>query len=131
MQTPSSSSGQISFGLADLVVNCVDAFGRAEHKAYAYLLLPACNDEQSGGAQADQRHQQYSSLGAGFSRRYARDLEIAARQHPGQQLRADHVMARRFRFCIAVAQEAWAQLKGEKAQLRLDVDLRLRFCREN
>ena len=66
------------FGLADLY-QLRGRVGRAEHKAYAYLLLPREMMTVGAARKRISAIKQYSSLGAGF-RIAMRDLEIRAEQ---------------------------------------------------
>jgi transcription-repair coupling factor (superfamily II helicase) len=73
---------------------------------------------------------QYSSLGAGF-RIAMRDLEIRGAGSILGTAQSGHIMAVGFELYCQLLKQAVAQLKGEKVQLRLDVDLRLDFVATN
>ena len=117
------------FGLADLY-QLRGRVGRAEHKAYAYLLLP--REMMSIGAARKRINaiKQYSSLGAGF-RIAMRDLEIRGAGSILGTAQSGHISAVGFDLYCQLLKQAVAQLKGERAQLRLDVDLRFDFVATN
>jgi transcription-repair coupling factor (superfamily II helicase) len=117
------------FGLADLY-QLRGRVGRAEHKAYAYLLLP--HEMMTIGAARKRINaiKQYSSLGAGF-RIAMRDLEIRGAGSILGTAQSGHIMAVGFNLYCQLLKQAVAQLKGEKLQLRIDVDLRLDFVATN
>jgi transcription-repair coupling factor (superfamily II helicase) len=117
------------FGLADLY-QLRGRVGRAEHKAYAYLLLP--REMMSIGAARKRINaiKQYSSLGAGF-RIAMRDLEIRGAGSILGTAQSGHISAVGFDLYCQLLKQAVGQLKGEKAQLRLDVDLRFDFVATN
>jgi transcription-repair coupling factor (superfamily II helicase) len=117
------------FGLADLY-QLRGRVGRAEHKAYAYLLLP-CEMMTIGAARKRiNAIKQYSSLGAGF-RIAMRDLEIRGAGSILGTAQSGHIMAVGFDLYCQLLKQAVAQLKGDKLQLRIDVDLRLDFVATN
>jgi transcription-repair coupling factor (superfamily II helicase) len=113
------------FGLADLY-QLRGRVGRAEHKAYAYLLLP--REMMSVGAARKRINaiKQYSSLGAGF-RIAMRDLEIRGAGSILGTAQSGHITAIGFDLYCQLLKQAVAQLKGEKAPLRLEVDVRCDF----
>ena len=117
------------FGLADLY-QLRGRVGRAEHKAYAYLLLP--REMMSIGAARKRINaiKQYSSLGAGF-RIAMRDLEIRGAGSILGTAQSGHISAVGFDLYCQLLKQAVAQLKGDKPQLRLDVDVRLDFASTN
>src|SRR6202035_1968149 len=117
------------FGLADLY-QLRGRVGRAQHKAYAYLLLP--RDMMTVGAARRRINaiKQYSSLGAGF-RIAMRDLEIRGAGSILGTAQSGHIAAVGFDLYCQLLKQAVAQLKGEKAGLRLDVDTRLDFVATN
>jgi transcription-repair coupling factor (superfamily II helicase) len=117
------------FGLADLY-QLRGRVGRAEHKAYAYLLLP--REMMSVGAARKRINaiKQYSSLGAGF-RIAMRDLEIRGAGSILGTAQSGHIAAIGFDLYCQLLKQAVAQLKGEKAPLRLEVDVRLDFVASN
>jgi transcription-repair coupling factor (superfamily II helicase) len=117
------------FGLADLY-QLRGRVGRAEHKAYAYLLLP--REMMSVGAARKRINaiKQYSSLGAGF-RIAMRDLEIRGAGSILGTAQSGHIIAVGFDLYCQLLKQAVAQIKGDKLQLRVDVDLRLDFVATN
>ena len=117
------------FGLADLY-QLRGRVGRAEHKAYAYLLLP--REMMSVGAARKRINaiKQYSSLGAGF-RIAMRDLEIRGAGSILGTAQSGHISAIGFDLYCQLLKQAVAQLKGEKAPLRLEVEVRLDFVASN
>jgi transcription-repair coupling factor (superfamily II helicase) len=117
------------FGLADLY-QLRGRVGRAEHKAYAYLLLPREMMTIGAARKRISAIKQYSSLGAGF-RVAMRDLEIRGAGSLLGTAQSGHIMAVGFDLYCQLLKQAVAQLKGEKARLRLDIDLRLDFVVTN
>jgi transcription-repair coupling factor (superfamily II helicase) len=117
------------FGLADLY-QLRGRVGRAEHKAYAYLLLPREMMTIGAARKRISAIKQYSSLGAGF-RIAMRDLEIRGAGSILGTAQSGHIMAVGFDLYCQLLKQAVAQRKGEKVQLRLDVDLRLDFIATN
>src|SRR6202011_346855 len=101
-----------------------------EHKAYAYLLLP--REMMSIGAARKRINaiKQYSSLGAGF-RIAMRDLEIRGAGSILGTAQSGHIAAVGFDLYCQLLKQAVAQLKGEKAGLRLEVEVRLDFVASN
>ncbi|HCP91294.1 MAG TPA: transcription-repair coupling factor [Spartobacteria bacterium] len=117
------------FGLADLY-QLRGRVGRAEHKAYAYLLLPREIMTIGAARKRINAIKQYSSLGAGF-RIAMRDLEIRGAGSILGTAQSGHIMAVGFDLYCQLLKQAVAQRKGEKLRLRLDVDLRLDFVATN
>jgi transcription-repair coupling factor (superfamily II helicase) len=117
------------FGLADLY-QLRGRVGRAEHKAYAYLLLP--REMMSVGAARKRINaiKQYSSLGAGF-RIAMRDLEIRGAGSILGTAQSGHIAAVGFDLYCQLLKQAVAQLKGDKSGWRVEVDLRLDFVATN
>jgi transcription-repair coupling factor (superfamily II helicase) len=117
------------FGLADLY-QLRGRVGRAEHKAYAYLLLP--REMMSIGAARKRINaiKQYSSLGAGF-RIAMRDLEIRGAGSILGTAQSGHISAVGFDLYCQLLKQTVAQLKGEKARLRIEVEVRFDFVATN
>jgi len=111
------------FGLADLY-QLRGRVGRAEHKAYAYLLLPREMMTIGDARKRISAIKQYSSLGAGF-RIAMRDLEIRGAGSILGTAQSGHIVAVGFDLYCQLLKQAVAQLKGKKPRLRLDVDLQL------
>src|ERR1700726_4791582 len=117
------------FGLADLY-QLRGRVGRAEHKAYAYLMLPREMMTVGAARKRINAIKQYSSLGAGF-RIAMRDLEIRGAGSILGTAQSGHIVAVGFDLYCQLLKQAVAQLKGEKARLRVDVDVRLDFVATN
>jgi transcription-repair coupling factor (superfamily II helicase) len=117
------------FGLADLY-QLRGRVGRAEHKAYAYLLLPRELMTVGAARKRINAIKQYTSLGAGF-RIAMRDLEIRGAGSILGTAQSGHIMAVGFDLYCQLLKQAVAQRKGEKLRLRLDVDLLLDFVATN
>jgi transcription-repair coupling factor (superfamily II helicase) len=117
------------FGLADLY-QLRGRVGRAEHKAYAYLLLPRELMTVGAARKRINAIKQYSSLGAGF-RIAIRDLEIRGAGSILGTAQSGHIMAVGFDLYCQLLKQAVAQLKGEKSKARLDVEVRLDFVATN
>jgi transcription-repair coupling factor (superfamily II helicase) len=117
------------FGLADLY-QLRGRVGRAEHKAYAYLMLPRAMMTVGAARKRINAIKQYSSLGAGF-RIAMRDLEIRGAGSILGTAQSGHIMAVGFDLYCQLLKQAVAQMKGEKTRARLEVDLRLDFVATN
>ncbi len=117
------------FGLADLY-QLRGRVGRAEHKAYAYLLLPREMVTAGAARKRINAIQQYSSLGAGF-RIAMRDLEIRGAGSILGTAQSGHIVAVGFDLYCQLLKQAVAQLKGEKIRPRLEVEVRLDFVATN
>ncbi len=117
------------FGLADLY-QLRGRVGRAEHKAYAYLMLPREMMTIGAARKRINAIKQYSSLGAGF-RIAMRDLEIRGAGSILGTAQSGHIMAIGFDLYCQLLKQAVAQLKGRKFQPRLDADLRVDFVATN
>jgi transcription-repair coupling factor (superfamily II helicase) len=117
------------FGLADLY-QLRGRVGRAEHKAYAYLLLPREMMTVGAARKRISAIKQYSSLGAGF-RIAMRDLEIRGAGSILGTAQSGHIIAVGFDLYCQLLKQAVAQLKGQKPGVRLDVDVRLDFVVTN
>ena len=117
------------FGLADLY-QLRGRVGRAEHKAYAYLLLPREMMTVGAARRRISAIKQYSSLGAGF-RIAMRDLEIRGAGSILGTAQSGHIVAIGFDLYCQLLKQAVTQLKGEKPRFRLDVDVKLDFVVTN
>ena len=117
------------FGLADLY-QLRGRVGRAEHKAYAYLLLPREMMTVGAARKRINAIKQYSSLGAGF-RIAMRDLEIRGAGSILGTAQSGHIVAVGFDLYCQLLKQAVAQLKGEKLRPRLEVEVRLDFVATN
>ncbi|MEY2520513.1 MAG: hypothetical protein QOF24_2272 [Verrucomicrobiota bacterium] len=117
------------FGLADLY-QLRGRVGRAEHKAYAYLLLPREMMTVGAARKRINAIKQYSSLGAGF-RIAMRDLEIRGAGSILGTAQSGHIMTVGFDLYCQLLKQAVAQLKGEKSRARLEVEVRFDFVATN
>jgi len=117
------------FGLADLY-QLRGRVGRAEHKAYAYLLLPRELMMVGAARKRISAIKQYSSLGAGF-RVAMRDLEIRGAGSILGTAQSGHIMVVGFDLYCQLLKQAVAQIKGQKPRWRLEVELRLDFVATN
>ena len=129
MQTRSSSIARINLA-SRICINCAGRVGRAEHKAYAYLLLPREMMTVGAARKRISAIKQYSSLGAGF-RIAMRDLEIRGAGSILGTAQSGHIITVGFDLYCQLLKQAVAQLKGQKPRLRLDVDVRLDFVVTN
>ena len=117
------------FGLADLY-QLRGRVGRAEHKAYAYLMLPREMMTVGAARKRINAIKQYSSLGAGF-RIAMRDLEIRGAGSILGTAQSGHIMAVGFDLYCQLLKQAVAQLKGERARGRVEVEIRFDFVATN
>ncbi len=117
------------FGLADLY-QLRGRVGRAEHKAYAYLLLPREMMTVGAARKRINAIKQYSSLGAGF-RIAMRDLEIRGAGSILGTAQSGHIINVGFDLYCQLLKQAVAQLKGDKIRPRLEVEVRLDFLATN
>jgi transcription-repair coupling factor (superfamily II helicase) len=117
------------FGLADLY-QLRGRVGRAQHKAYAYLLLP--RDMMTVGAARRRINaiKQYSGLGAGF-RIAMRDLEIRGAGNILGTAQSGHIINIGFDLYCQLLQQAVEELQGKRVRVRNDVALRLDFVSTN
>ncbi|HEV7404237.1 MAG TPA: transcription-repair coupling factor, partial [Chthoniobacteraceae bacterium] len=113
------------FGLADLY-QLRGRVGRANQKAYAYLMLPRDLMTVSGARKRINAIKQYSSLGAGF-KIAMRDLEIRGAGNILGTAQSGHIITIGFELYCALLRQAIAQLKGERVRPRLEVVLKLDF----
>jgi len=117
------------FGLADLY-QLRGRVGRAEHKAYAYLMLPREMMTIGAARKRINAIKQYSSLGAGF-RIAMRDLEIRGAGSILGTAQSGHIVAIGFDLYCQLLKQAITQLKGRKFEPRLEVEMRLDFVATN
>ena len=113
------------FGLADLY-QLRGRVGRAQHKAYAYLMLPRDLMTVGEARKRINAIKQYSSLGAGF-KIAMRDLEIRGAGNILGTAQSGHIVSIGFDLYCSLLKQAVTKLKGEKARPRLEVVLRLDF----
>jgi transcription-repair coupling factor (superfamily II helicase) len=117
------------FGLADLY-QLRGRVGRAEHKAYAYLMLPREMMTVGAARKRINAIKQYSSLGAGF-RIAMRDLEIRGAGSILGTAQSGHIMAIGFDLYCQLLKQAVAHLKGQKFRPRLEVQTRIDLVSTN
>ncbi len=117
------------FGLADLY-QLRGRVGRAQHKAYAYLMLP--RDLMTVGAARKRVNaiKQYSSLGAGF-KIAMRDLEIRGAGNVLGTAQSGHIINVGFDLYCQLLRQAVSKMKGEKVKPRIEIYLRLDFISLN
>lgn len=117
------------FGLADLY-QLRGRVGRAGHKAYAYLMLPASLLTTTDARKRINAIKQYSSLGSGF-KIAMRDLEIRGAGNLLGTQQSGHVIAIGFDLYCQVLKTAVEALKGRVVTHRLEVALDLDFVAFN
>jgi transcription-repair coupling factor (superfamily II helicase) len=117
------------FGLADLY-QLRGRVGRAQHKAYAYLMLP--RDLMAVGAARSRINaiKQYSGLGAGF-KIAMRDLEIRGAGNILGTAQSGHIINIGFDLYCQLLQQAVEKLKGKTEVRRSETYLRLDFVVTN
>ncbi len=113
------------FGLADLY-QLRGRVGRAQHKAYAYLMLPRDMMTVGEARKRINAIKQYSSLGAGF-KIAMRDLEIRGAGNILGTAQSGHIINVGFELYCSLLKQAVSKLKGEKVRPRLELSLRLDF----
>jgi transcription-repair coupling factor (superfamily II helicase) len=113
------------FGLADLY-QLRGRVGRAQHKAYAYLMLPRGMISTGEARKRISAIKQYGSLGAGF-KIAMRDLEIRGAGNILGTAQSGHIVTIGFDLYCALLRQAIAKLKGQRARHRIEVALRLDF----
>ncbi len=113
------------FGLADLY-QLRGRVGRAQHKAYAYLMLPPGLMTVGEARRRINAIKQYSSLGAGF-KIAMRDLEIRGAGNILGTQQSGHIINVGFDLYCSLLRQAVAKLKGEAGVARLEVVLKLDF----
>jgi transcription-repair coupling factor (superfamily II helicase) len=113
------------FGLADLY-QLRGRVGRAQHKAYAYLMLPPGLMTVGEARRRINAIKQYGSLGAGF-KIAMRDLEIRGAGNILGTQQSGHIINIGFDLYCSLLKQAVSMLKGEKVRARLEVALRFDF----
>ncbi|MEO8353817.1 MAG: helicase-related protein, partial [Chthoniobacteraceae bacterium] len=113
------------FGLADLY-QLRGRVGRAQQKAYAYLMLPPGLMTVGEARKRINAIKQYSSLGAGF-KIAMRDLEIRGAGNILGTQQSGHIINIGFDLYCLLLRQAISQIKGDKVRPRLEVVLRLDF----
>ena len=117
------------FGLADLY-QLRGRVGRADHRAYALLMLPP--DMLTGGDARKRMNaiKQYSQLGAGF-KIAMRDLEIRGAGNLLGTQQSGHIAAIGFDMYCKLLKQSVSTLSGDAAGQRIDVSLRIDFLCTN
>jgi transcription-repair coupling factor (superfamily II helicase) len=117
------------FGLADLY-QLRGRVGRAQMKAYAYLMLPRDMMTEGAARKRINAIKQYSSLGAGF-KIAMRDLEIRGAGNVLGTAQSGHIVAIGFDLYCQLLKQAVTRLKGEKTKPRVEVPVRFDFVITN
>lgn len=117
------------FGLADLY-QIRGRVGRADRRAYAYLLLPPGMMTVGNARKRINAIKQYSSLGAGF-RIAMQDLEIRGAGNLLGTKQSGHIAAIGFDLYCQLLKQSVAKLKGEPAADRIDLSFRVDFLQTN
>ena len=117
------------FGLADLY-QLRGRVGRAQHKAYAYLLLPREMMTVGAARRRINAIKQYSGLGAGF-KIAMRDLEIRGAGNLLGTAQSGHIVNIGFELYCQLLQQAIAKLKGKRVSASAEVPMRLDFVSTN
>ena len=117
------------FGLADLY-QLRGRVGRAQHKAYAYLLLPREMMTVGAARRRINAIKQYSGLGAGF-RIAMRDLEIRGAGNILGTAQSGHIINIGFDLYCQLLQQAVEQLQGKRSRSRAEVAMRFDFVSTN
>jgi transcription-repair coupling factor (superfamily II helicase) len=117
------------FGLADLY-QLRGRVGRAQHKAYAYLMLPREMMTVGSARKRINAIKQYSGLGAGF-RIAMRDLEIRGAGNILGTAQSGHIINIGFDLYCQLLQQAIEELQGKRTRFRADVPIRLDFVSTN
>ena len=117
------------FGLADLY-QLRGRVGRAEHKAYAYLMLPRDMMTVGSARRRINAIKQHSGLGAGF-KIAMRDLEIRGAGNILGTAQSGHIINIGFDLYCQILQQAVEKLKGRPTPARNDVTMRLDFVCTN
>lgn len=116
------------FGLADLY-QLRGRVGRAQQKAYAYLMIPR-DLMRTEARKRINAIRQYSSLGAGF-KIAMRDLEIRGAGNILGTQQSGHIVAVGFDLYCQLLKQAVAKLKGDKFHPRVEIPISLDFAATN
>jgi transcription-repair coupling factor (superfamily II helicase) len=117
------------FGLADLY-QLRGRVGRAQHKAYAYLMLPRELITVGAARRRISAIKQYSGLGAGF-KIAMRDLEIRGAGNILGTAQSGHIVNIGFDLYCQLLHQAVERLKGKRAKATLEPVIRLDFIATN
>jgi len=117
------------FGLADLY-QIRGRVGRADRRAYAYLMLPPDLLTVGDARKRINAIKQYSSLGAGF-KIAMRDLEIRGAGNLLGTQQSGHIAAIGFDLYCQLLKQSVSKLKGEPSADRVELSLHIDFLRTN
>ncbi|MEM9018042.1 MAG: helicase-related protein, partial [Verrucomicrobiota bacterium] len=117
------------FGLADLY-QIRGRVGRADKRAYAYLMLPPDMLTVGDARKRINAIKQYSSLGAGF-KIAMRDLEIRGAGNLLGTQQSGHIAAIGFDLYCQLLKQSVSKLKGEPAADRVEVSFHVDFLCTN
>jgi transcription-repair coupling factor (superfamily II helicase) len=117
------------FGLADLY-QLRGRVGRAQHKAYAYLLLPREMMTVGAARRRINAIKQHSGLGAGF-KIAMRDLEIRGAGNILGTAQSGHIINIGFDLYCQLLLQAVEKLQGKRARMRTDITMHLDFVSTN
>jgi transcription-repair coupling factor (superfamily II helicase) len=117
------------FGLADLY-QLRGRVGRAQHKAYAYLLLPRDMMTVGSARRRINAIKQHAGLGAGF-KIAMRDLEIRGAGNILGTAQSGHIINVGFDLYCQILQQAVEKVQGRRSRPRTDVMIRLDFVCTN
>ena len=117
------------FGLADLY-QIRGRVGRADRRAYAYLMLPPDLLTVGDARKRMNAIKQYSSLGAGF-KIAMRDLEIRGAGNLLGTQQSGHIAAIGFDLYCQLLKQSVSKLKGEPSADRVDISFHIDFLCTN
>ena len=117
------------FGLADLY-QIRGRVGRADRRAYAYLMLPPDMLTVGDARKRINAIKQYSSLGAGF-KIAMRDLEIRGAGNLLGTQQSGHIAAIGFDLYCQLLKQSVSNLKGENSAGRIDLSMYIDFLSTN
>lgn len=117
------------FGLADLY-QIRGRVGRADRRAYAYLMLPPDMLTVGDARKRINAIKQYSSLGAGF-KIAMRDLEIRGAGNLLGTQQSGHIAAIGFDLYCQLLKQSVSKLKGEPSADRIDLSFHADFLCTN
>lgn len=113
------------FGLADLY-QLRGRVGRADHRAYALLLLPRDMVTEGDARKRINAIKQYSSLGAGF-KIAMRDLEIRGAGNLLGTRQSGHIAAIGFDLYCQLLKQSVSKMKGDVSATRVEVTTYIDF----
>ena len=117
------------FGLADLY-QIRGRVGRADRRAYAYLMLPPDMLTVGDARKRINAIKQYSTLGAGF-KIAMRDLEIRGAGNLLGTQQSGHIAAIGFDLYCQLLKQSVAKLKGELSAGRVELSMNIEFLSTN